>query len=198
MRPEVEIALDLMDEAAKGWPTPNRYTSAMRTIRAEFDRVTGELDKFVCSWCGNDFEPGDFASTPCCSCDPMPASGLSEALKSARREARDAIDEAESEEEGYLDRIRELEAERDALARRLRDAPLGGNGSHWQDCWRSHIDCAGALIDSLTAEHERLRGAHAELARCVLNGWTAPAFARGPLYERAVDIARAALAGAGT
>lgn len=51
-----------------------------------------------------------------------------------------------------------LREENERLSNRLRDAPLGGSGSHWADCWRSHIDCARARVESLTGENERLRG----------------------------------------
>jgi hypothetical protein len=53
-----------------------------------------------------------------------------------------------------------------------------------------------ALWDELMAaeaEVERLREALWELSTCVIRGWTEPAFARGKLQTRAVEIARAAL-----
>ena len=30
-------------------------------------------------------------------------------------------------------------------------SPLGGNGSHWDGCWRSHIDCAVAKVAGAAA-----------------------------------------------
>jgi hypothetical protein len=44
-----------------------------------------------------------------------------------------------------------------------RSGTLGGNGSHWSDCWRVHIDCAALEIERLQAEnaslHERRQNA---------------------------------------
>lgn len=62
----------------------------------------------------------------------------------ARNEALAAL--ARSEQ-----RLREAEAERDRFAARLRDAPLGGGGSHWEGCWRSHIDCCVARAEKAEA-----------------------------------------------
>lgn len=41
---------------------------------------------------------------------------------------------------------------------------------------------------------EKAEAALQELSHCVLNGWTEPAFVRGPLHARAVEIARFDLA----
>ena len=36
-------------------------------------------------------------------------------------------------------------------------SPLGGSGSHWDGCWRSHLDCAVAKVAELEAEVESLQ-----------------------------------------
>lgn len=46
----------------------------------------------------------------------------------------------------------EARAETERLRNRLRDAPLGGDGSHWDGCHLVHIDCARAHIEDLAAE----------------------------------------------
>lgn len=53
------------------------------------------LHRLVCSWCGDDYERGDWDSADCCSCDPVPVSSLPNLLKDARREAKEALDAAE-------------------------------------------------------------------------------------------------------
>jgi mRNA-degrading endonuclease YafQ of YafQ-DinJ toxin-antitoxin module len=65
-------------------------------------------------------------------------------------EARSESEEAVAVLKGLIEQVERLE-------NRLRDAPLGGDGSHWEDCHRSHIDCARARIDSLYEQVEALR-----------------------------------------
>lgn len=55
-------------------------------------------------------------------------------------------------------REKELEAKVKWLEERRRDAPLGGQGSHWAGCSRVHIDCA-------TARYEAAEARAAELER---------------------------------
>lgn len=104
-------------------------------------------------------------------------------IEETRRE-RDAYRDRESEVnvERQRQEVRAIEAERenDMLASRLRDAPLGGDGSHWVDCWRSHIDCAVARVEKAERESERLRealrrhGVHSYTCRLTdLRGFTA-------------------------
>jgi hypothetical protein len=49
------------------------------------------------------------------------------------------------------------------------------------------------VVLKLQAENAWLREALEELSTCVMRGWTEPAFARGKLQTRAVEIARGAL-----
>lgn len=53
----------------------------------------------------------------------------------------------------------ELQAEIEQLRRQQRTGTIGGQGSHWEGCWKTHIDCAAARIEKLEAEIERLRAA---------------------------------------
>lgn len=39
----------------------------------------------------------------------------------------------------------------------------GGEGAHWEDCWKSHYDCADRLIERLLGEVESLRARVREL-----------------------------------
>lgn len=67
------------------------------------------------------------------------------------------------------ERAEAAEREREALANRLRDAPLGGEGSHWAGCWQSHIDCARARVAALeTALEERIEAGHNDTCQSVL------------------------------
>lgn len=83
-----------------------------------------------------------------------------------------------------------LVARAETAERRLRDAPLGGDGSHWDGCWRSHIDCAVARVAALEAA---LQDVHRECHR-----WWGVTLRPSDFYRsglEAVDaIARAALA----
>lgn len=43
----------------------------------------------------------------------------------------------------------ELEIENQGMRRALRTGTLGGSGSHWKGCWRTHIDCAVIYAERL-------------------------------------------------
>lgn len=47
----------------------------------------------------------------------------------------------------------------DRWQRSERTGTLGGDGSHWDGCWRSHIDCAVARIEAAEARERTLRDA---------------------------------------
>lgn len=90
------------------------------------------------------------------------------ALKAERDEAMKALRESTEwaeQGEGYAADVRwrlaTAEARVAELERRLRDAPFGGGGSHWDGCWRSHIDCAGIRVADL---ERRLSAALVSLA----------------------------------
>lgn len=48
--------------------------------------------RLVCSWCGEDYE-GDpeFSASYCCSCDLVPADGLTAIIQDARRENEELL-----------------------------------------------------------------------------------------------------------
>lgn len=82
MAPGDATALQMVEILYAAWDELHRESSAVR---------------LVCSWCGDDFEPGDWSSTDCCSCDPVPASALPAILKAARRENEETMREWEAE-----------------------------------------------------------------------------------------------------
>jgi hypothetical protein len=75
----------------------------------------------------------------------------------------------------------------DTLAARLEAAERD-----WQ-MYVHEVKDEQARAEAAEREVERLREALEELATCVMHGWTDPAFVRGKLHTRAVEIARAAL-----
>lgn len=79
------------------------FHGAAGVVRALTNALVYESQRLVCSWCGNDFEPGDWSSTGCCNCDPVPASSLPNLLKEARREARETMDEWAKEQDERSD-----------------------------------------------------------------------------------------------
>jgi hypothetical protein len=118
-------------------------TTAWRNEGYEaLDRLVGELQRLqdaeeglVCSWCGDDFEPGDWSSTDCCSCDPIQLSGLPGSLKDARREAEKAVEAAGNAEESLAVAEARLQAAKHAL--RLLEAM---RDPAW---WRETVDVNG-------------------------------------------------------
>lgn len=61
--------------------------------------------------------------------------------------AVESMEEIGQKLDDLADALERAEAERDRLANRLRDSSFGGDGSHWEGCWRSHIDCARSRIE---------------------------------------------------
>ena len=52
--------------------------------------------------------------------------------------------------------LAQAEHERDEARSRLRDAPRGGAGSHWDDCHLSHIDCANVRRERAERQRDEL------------------------------------------
>lgn len=88
--------------------------------------------------------------------------------------------------------------ERDHLQDRIasRDVTTGATESRLAEVERLReseaYESAQAMI-LLAAHAAHLEEQLVELSECVTHGWTDPAFVRGPLHNRAVEIARAAL-----
>lgn len=87
----IEEALRLADRIETTYPHYLEREEAQDALVQLARFVRYDQQRLVCSWCGEDFEPGDWASTNCCSCDPVPASALPSLLKDARREAEEAF-----------------------------------------------------------------------------------------------------------
>lgn len=85
--PPVVEALRLADRIKERHPNYLERDEAQNALvhLADYHR------RLVCSWCGEDFEQGDWSSTDCCSCDPVPADTLPSLLQEARREAEAAL-----------------------------------------------------------------------------------------------------------
>ncbi len=115
---------------------PVRFAMTALPLLADASEALRELadlrayrQRYVCSWCGDDHDPGDFPSTACCSCDPVPASALPSLLRDARREVAEAEEEmhaacATADEQGEMAekaerRLREATAENERRKRAL-------------------------------------------------------------------------------
>lgn len=46
----------------------------------------------------------------------------------------------------------QLRAANKRMALSLRTDTIGGYGTHWHECWRTHIDCAAVMIEHLQAQ----------------------------------------------
>jgi hypothetical protein len=61
------------------------------------------------------------------------------------------------------------------------------------DTANSALDALAARLEAAEWSVERLRETLHKLSKCVMDGWTDPAFVRGNLHLRAVEIASAVL-----
>jgi hypothetical protein len=129
-------------------------TVSERDALARVAELEAERDRLVCSWCGEDFQQGDWASTDCCSCDPVPASSLPSLLKDARKEAQEAVDAGFAEDEAFAARVR-VQAEQIAAlqeaARQYRTEVLPNSGYDDERSAAEELDAALALAEGCAA-----------------------------------------------
>lgn len=115
------------------------YTELYEDASAALDRLVAERDKIIE---GRDIDRRILEGLR------EDALARAEAAEKAKEELHKSYDEMCREAAEAWMQFTAAEARAEAAERRLRDAPLGGDGSHWDGCWRSHIDCAVARAEA--------------------------------------------------
>lgn len=69
--------------------------------------------------------------------------------------------------------------------------------THWEGCWRDHLDCAVARVEALEAERDRLRDVVGEVHAWIVCSCIASSDDMMQNAERIEFICRAALKGEG-